>query len=136
MANKKGWDPTLRSCAARVRLRLAFHPLKLHYVWASSSTMRQALPQILSNQPWIELHSDPPKTLVCGAMIAPSNLAWWEWWLGAFETGAVACLFGLFSQRRNWFARVCLALTYLFAAVSVLCALLGIIRLVRSLLAR
>jgi hypothetical protein len=66
-------------------------------------------------------------------MIASSNLTWWEWWLCAFEAGAMACLFGLFSQRRNWFARMCLALTYLFAAASVFCALLGVIRLMRSL---
>ena len=40
-------------------------------------------------QPSIELHSDPLTAFVCGAMIASSNLAWWEWWLCAFEAGAV-----------------------------------------------
>jgi hypothetical protein len=64
-------------------------------------------------------------------MIAPSNLAWWEWWLCAFEAGAVACLFGLFAETRNWFARVCLALSLLFFVASVFCSMLGIIRFVR-----
>jgi hypothetical protein len=63
----------------------------------------------------------------------PSDLAWWELLLCAFLTGAVACLFGLFAEPRNWFARVCLTLTYLFVAASVFFVLLDVIRFVRWL---
>jgi hypothetical protein len=63
----------------------------------------------------------------------PSDLAWWELLLSAFLSGAVACLFGLFSDKRNWFARLCLALTYLFVAASVFYVLVCVIRFVRWL---